>query len=238
VELMVVITIAAVVTGMTLAGYRSMATGNERTSCQTNLFQIYSALSLYSQDHDGFYPPYEPGNAAGAHGLGLWSLYAVESNTSHDQPANIGEEFYVNSNPTLIQKPIALYVKSRKQLHCPADTDNDYFFDPADASQTTINPSYLSYQVQDNGQWTYRPWRGVADGNWNAARQLIRYDTNGRYAFCARPPMPSSPGARGTAGRATSTTCSSSAARCARCRCRRPTPIIRCRRPRRPSLRR
>jgi len=68
-ELMVVIAIAAIVTGMTLSGYRSVADGNERVSCQTNLTQIYSALQLYGKDHDGFYPPFNPSAPAGSRGL-------------------------------------------------------------------------------------------------------------------------------------------------------------------------
>jgi prepilin-type N-terminal cleavage/methylation domain-containing protein len=178
VELLVVIAIAAIVTGMTLSGYRSIADGNERVSCQTNLTQIYSAIQLYRKDFDGFYPTFDPSATAGNQGLGLWALYSLPSNASQDKPSPIGEEFTIPG--TQIEKPFALYIKNRKQLHCPADSDHEDFFDVADATNTQIDPSFLSYQVQDpaSAEWTYLPWRGVADGQWNANRQLLREQTS------------------------------------------------------------
>lgn len=170
VELMVVITIAAIVTGMTLGGYRSLADGNERVSCQTNLTQLYSAIQLYNKDYDGFYPFYDPAGtlaADGSKGLGLWALYAMKTESTPNEPAHLGEKILGTDH----DKPFALYVRNRKLLHCPSDKDNEFFTDATDT--TKINMNYLSYQVKDGTEMTYQPWRGVADGNWNTKRQLI-----------------------------------------------------------------
>jgi prepilin-type N-terminal cleavage/methylation domain-containing protein len=171
VELMVVITIAAVITAMTVGGYRSVAEGNQRVSCQTNLTQIYQALRLYSNDYDGFFPAYDPTSATGK-GLGLWALYAKQSNSSPDQPADLGETFLLNPQQ---EKPFAIYLRSRKQLHCPADTENESWT-TTDAGNM-INTSFLSYQVQDGATWTYQPWRGVSGSDWRVKRQLLRYNS-------------------------------------------------------------
>ncbi len=171
VELMVVVAIAAIVSGLTLGGYRSVADGNERVSCQTNLTQIYSAIQLYSKDYDGYYPYHDPGATLdGTTGLGLWALYALRSEASADQPAPLGEQFGGSDH----DKPFGLYARNRKILHCPADADNSDFLDAAGA----ISNSYLSYQVQDGTEWTYQPWRGVADGQWNTKRQLLLFQTS------------------------------------------------------------
>jgi prepilin-type N-terminal cleavage/methylation domain-containing protein len=174
VELLVVIAIAAIVTGMTLGGYRSMADGNERVSCQTNLTQIYAAMQLYTKDYDGYYPFYDPSTTLdGTKGLGLWALYGLRSDASSDQIADIGEQFPGSDH----DKPIGTYVRNRKLLHCPADADNDYFL--AAGSNTQIDMNYLSYQMLDGVDWTYQPWRGVTtDTQWNANRQLLRVQTS------------------------------------------------------------
>lgn len=171
VELMVVITIAVAITALTVGGYRSIAEGNQRVSCQTNLTQIYQALRLYSNDYDGFFPYHDPSNTLGrGTGLGLWALYAKQSSTSPDQLAQLGEVF----PGTAQEKPFAFYLRSRKQLHCPADTDHEFWTTTDGGS--VIDTNYLSYQVQDGTTWTYQPWRGItSSSDPDVKRQLLRY---------------------------------------------------------------
>ena len=173
VELLVVIAIAAVVSGITLSGYRTVADGNARVSCQTNLTQIYSAIQLYSKDYDGYYPYYDPAATLdGTKGLGLWALYGFRSDASSDKIADFGDVLAGSQH----NKPFGVYIRSRKQLHCPADADNADFF--SDAAQTITNMNFLSYQVLDGTEQTYQPWRGVTDDTlWNAKRQLLRFRT-------------------------------------------------------------
>jgi prepilin-type N-terminal cleavage/methylation domain-containing protein len=174
VELMVVLAIAAVVSGITLSGYRSVADGNKRVSCQTNLRQIYSALQLYSKDNNGFYPDFNPAQPAGQRHLGLWALYSLPREGAPDEPALLNEQFRINGFDIDHKKPYALYVKSRKQLHCPADVDHEVY--AIDNPTNQIDMNYLSYQVLDGTEWTYQPWRGVTnDALWNANRQLMRF---------------------------------------------------------------
>ncbi|HEY0072732.1 MAG TPA: type II secretion system protein [Abditibacteriaceae bacterium] len=178
VELMVVLAIAAVVSGITLSGYRSVADGNKRVSCQTNLRQIYAALQLYSKDNNGFYPDFNPTRPAGEKHLGLWALYSLPREGAPDEPALLDENFIIDGITVDHKKPYGLYVKSRKQLHCPADVDRDYFV--LDSNTNQIDMNYLSYQVQDGTEWTYQPWRGVTDDRvWNADRQLLRFNNTG-----------------------------------------------------------
>lgn len=185
VELMVVIAIAAVVSGITLGGYRSVADGNQRVSCQTNLRQIYGALQLYGKDNEGFYPPYDPTNSLGGNkGIGLWALYARPSNDTIDKVAELDDPMAVRDPATGVvtpipdhKQPFALYVKNRRQLHCPADVDNDYFYTD-ETTKNVIDMNYLSYQGQDGTEYTYQPWRGVTDSTvWNVERQLLRFET-------------------------------------------------------------
>lgn len=184
VELLVVISIAAVVSGLTLGGYRSVSDGNQRVSCQTNLTQIYQALQLYSKDYDGFYPRYDKtdntvASPDGVRGIGLWALYGT---IHHVPPANttislndvsdVGEQF----PGTGLDKPLGMYLRNSKQLHCPADAEHEDFRIPVDSN--TINQEFLSYQTIDpeTNEYTYQPWRSITnDADWRARRQLLRY---------------------------------------------------------------
>ena len=177
VELMVVILIASVMMAIAFSGYRSMGDGNQRVSCQTNLRQIYAALRLYNADYNGFSPHYDPtnilNNTPPKKGIGLWSLYVLASNSSPDEPARLGESF-----PSGAAKPVGLYIRNHKQLHCPTDSDHEERFMPGTTDQ--FDKEYFSYQTLDaaSNEWTYQPYRttNIADANYK--RQLMRY-TNG-----------------------------------------------------------
>ena len=169
VELLVVIAIAGVLAAITLGGYRSIGEGQSRTSCQTNLTQIYSALRLYSADANGFMPYYDPNNTLGnGKKLGLWALYALPSNGSGDVTASLSETL-----PGGHVKPIGTYLRNPKQLHCPADVDHEDRFDLTFPNQ--FDMSYLSYQVQDGSDWTYQTSRTTVQTDPLFSRQLMRY---------------------------------------------------------------
>jgi prepilin-type N-terminal cleavage/methylation domain-containing protein len=138
IELMVVLAIAGVVTSITIGGYREMTDGNKRTTCQTNLRQIYQGLRLYANDQNGLYPPYDP-RTTPQKGIGLWALYAYPK----DPP-------FTHEMVDVGNKPVARYIRNPKVFHCPADnqdTANNLY---ADITKTRLNPDYLSYQLIDD----------------------------------------------------------------------------------------
>jgi prepilin-type N-terminal cleavage/methylation domain-containing protein len=180
VELMVVIAIGAMLLAITLGGYRSIATGNQRVSCQTNLTQIYAALRQYSSDYDGFAPYYNPTTLrSGERGLGLWALYAMPQNGSFRDPASPSSSNANNLLPGGLKKPIGLYLRNYKQMHCPVDFDNEERFD----ANGEFIQAYFSYQGLDdrgdtnasNDEQTYQSSRVLDATNRYFDRQLLRY---------------------------------------------------------------
>jgi prepilin-type N-terminal cleavage/methylation domain-containing protein len=154
IELMVVLAIAAVVTSLTVGGYREMSDGNKRTSCQTNLTQIYQGLRLYANDEAGLYPPYKVNPAPPNEGIGLWALYTYpkDGSAGGSVMADVGV------------KPVGRYVRNPKVFHCPADvTPKDSTIDHenlyTNTTKNQFNPNYLSYQRADDNIQTYLPWR-------------------------------------------------------------------------------
>lgn len=175
VELMVVIVIASVIVAITLGGYRSMADGNLRVSCQTNLSAIYTALRLYADDSAGFFPYHDGDDTLGkGKYIGLWALYLKPSNASQELPAFDGET--VDGTQTGLEKPIGIYLRHHKQLHCPADYDNEQRFTGVSTAWgwREFDPNYLSYQVKDGADWTYQSSRTTVTTNPEFKRQLMR----------------------------------------------------------------
>lgn len=163
IEVLVVISIAAIISAITLGGFGTVAAGNKRTSCQANLTQIYVACQQYAADEGGKFPYYEPGPPN--RNIGLWSLYTFPSSTDSSRIATVGD------------KPVERYLRSSKSLHCPNDNrDNNDLY--TDETRTAYNPDYLSYQVRDPDSlaWTYNPVRTTdrSDADWN--RQLLPFN--------------------------------------------------------------
>jgi type II secretory pathway pseudopilin PulG len=175
IEVMVVLAIAAVVTSITVSGFRSLTDGNRRTTCQTNMSQIYASLRLYAADNANQVPYYNPRGTTGEKSIGLWALYAFPRTSDND-----------NIAPKTENKPVDLYLRSAKVLHCPADLDVKSasaiqstvpVFQPDDPTQ--YNRGYLSYQTFDNGTpdddtddvYLYDPMRTPTQGasGFNAA---------------------------------------------------------------------
>ncbi len=137
VEIIVVLTIAAILSGIVFSAFKSVNEGNKKTSCQTNMVQIYQGLRLYGQDFNGEFPsfnPHLPGDATAAtggavdngqpSGLGLWALYA------YPKPAAAGTNLDCDGRTTQLppteatsnnEAPLASYIKSPRSFHCPYD---------------------------------------------------------------------------------------------------------------------
>jgi len=163
VEILVVLAIAVVLLGVTLSGYSSVRAGNRRTNCQANLVQVYQAIRLYSDDHDGRVPYYDPdSNLTEGKGIGLWALYAFPDSSD---PSKIAPEGV---------KPEGTYVRNPKVLHCPSDADNDQML----SASKEYNMEYLSYQQQDNLEYEYNPIRTTDTNDADWQRQLLHYDNS------------------------------------------------------------
>ena len=166
IEITVVLAIAAVVSAITLGGFRSLSENNQRTGCQANMAQIYLAMRQYATDNDGQAPPYYRDETSNKPlGIGLWALWTfprdidpADANPNKSLPAKPKE-----TDTTKSQKPLAVYLRTAKLLHCPADTESDAedgglshseLF--TDSNNDTYNPKYVSYQNHDY-TYTYEP---------------------------------------------------------------------------------
>jgi hypothetical protein len=135
-----------------MSGFTSLRTSNRKTSCQTNLTQIYQAIRLYAQDNE--YPPfYNPGSANSSqpsNGLGLWALYTYPDPANQNLPAPIDKT-------GATQIPMGVYLRNVSAFHCPSD-NSDWDHDGISSNQAysvdnattrVLNPEYLSYQTVD-----------------------------------------------------------------------------------------
>lgn len=201
IELMVVLAVAAIVSAITLGGFKEMREGNKRVACQTNLSQLYQAARLYAADEGGKLPFYGKVTSAGVEpydcsagpavatlptntGIGLWALYTF--------PEGRGDAAKFGTIAPTGAAPIERYLRSAKSLHCPsdiADGRENLYADPD--NKTKLNPNYLSYQVCDDGKEvpsttggtpTYSSVRTTnsADANWK--RQLLHFKPDGSDA--------------------------------------------------------
>lgn len=162
-EILVVLAIAAVVTGITVGGFKEMRAGNKRVACATNLSQIYQAARLYAADEDGKFPVYETDCTTDPTGIGLWALYTFPRDGASSEL------------PEVDTKPIDRYVRSSKVFNCPAHLDEEGDRELLhDGSE--YNPEYLSYQTCDDGSPTYASSRTDSTTDLNWQRQLIHYD--------------------------------------------------------------
>lgn len=172
IEILVVLAIVAIVSSITLGGFKEMTQGNKRISCQTNLVQIYQASRLYAADEGGKFPFYgkvtatsvEPYNCATPTdtentGIGLWSLYTFPVSP----PSQVSNS-----------APIERYIRSAKVLHCPSALDNGSLLV---AGTSVIDEEFLSYQTCDGDRPTYSSLR-LTDASdkskWN--RQLVHFN--------------------------------------------------------------
>lgn len=206
IEILVVLVLATILSSITFGAFRSISQGNKRTTCQSNLAQIYKSARLYAQDYNGKFPYLNaegaPNQAATPQGgIGLWSLYTFPKkgadNCSTDYSTGLDLPLAGQDGTQL-----AGYVRSAKIFHCPSDR-----FDKSiqvRTSSTTcapvtgptaslsiqqndityLNPSYLSYQTIDDlgptPRDTYSSFRPALSVTPFTAekRQLIYFTTN------------------------------------------------------------
>jgi prepilin-type N-terminal cleavage/methylation domain-containing protein len=178
VEVLVVISIAVLLLGISLGGYSAMRASNQRTNCAADMAQVYQAIRMYADDYNGRPPYYDPEEHLNAgKGIGLWALYAFPDNDNPDEVAIDGSKYQ------------GTYLRNVTMLHCPSDGENSVLKD----NNGVFNIPYVSYQHPDdltNGiEYTYNPVRttNVQDPNWS--RQLVHFDgslTN--PGFVKRPP--------------------------------------------------
>ena len=174
-ELLVVIGIAAFIASLALGGFSSYQGSQRRSTCQSNLVQIYRACRLYANDNDS-YPPLLTNTTDGRVG-GLALLWG------RTEPS---------SNGAIVRPPIdssLSYLKSSSALHCPADVDYKNTVNPSSPlptksdgnGGTVIDPAYLSYQKADKDdpteptQFTYNDKRTGQTGDPDFARQLQHF---------------------------------------------------------------
>ena len=167
IEILVVLAIVAIVSSITLGGYKEMTSGNKRVSCQTNLVQIYQAARLYAGDEGGKFPYFKQNASAGTctttEGIGLWSLYTFPKTTDFNTIAPVGSA------------PVERYLRSTKVLHCPSDYQNDKLYSDL-VTKTDYNPDYLSYQKCDGDIGTYATTRATSTADTKWKRQLLHFD--------------------------------------------------------------
>lgn len=108
-EILVVLSIIAVLAALLFPAFYAARRSGERTSCVSNLHQVGLALSLYLQDYDGKYPMAV--NPADWLTPGRWRM------GPDDDPA------FESIAPTLPQlhEVIQPYIRSRGVFHCVAD---------------------------------------------------------------------------------------------------------------------
>jgi prepilin-type N-terminal cleavage/methylation domain-containing protein len=96
VELLIVISVIAVLTGLLFPVLTSVRERARIVYCVNNLKQIGAALHMYAQDHDGFVPPYT--NC-------LDSNYLIPN----------------SNNPNLFEAAYYSYTKNKQIWYCPLD---------------------------------------------------------------------------------------------------------------------
>ena len=133
IEILVVLAIAAIVSSIVFAAFKSIGEGNKKTSCQGNMVQIYQALRLYGQDFNGEFPSYNvhtvgaTTNSVGARasaGLGLWALYAYPKYVATGNNLDcdgLTTQLPPTESSDNNQAPLASYIKSPRVFHCPYD---------------------------------------------------------------------------------------------------------------------
>lgn len=210
VEIIVVLAIAALLSSIIFAAFKSVGEGNKKTSCQNNMVQIYQALRLYGQDFNGQFPSYNPaGLVEGttdkprpANGLGLWALYAYPTSAELDCDGRT-TQLPATEAPDTRVAPLASYIKSPRFFHCPYDDFDSKVVTGTgcrvpstttvlNSSQLSItgadglpyfNPFYNSYQTVDD-----QPAGGSALNNATyssfrepkSSRQLVYYTSKAK----------------------------------------------------------
>lgn len=167
IEILVVLAIAALLSSIVFSAFKSVNEGNKKTSCQSNMVQIYQALRLYGQDFNGQFPSYNPhtvditdttnagGPVAGREhsGLGLWALYAYPKQVATGNNLDcdgVTTQLPVTEATSTNEAPLASYLKSPRFFHCPYDSfEREVMTTSTDcgvASGTKLKTDVLTYK--------------------------------------------------------------------------------------------
>lgn len=161
IEILVVLAIAAIISSIVFAAFKSVNEGNKKTTCQSNLVQIYQALRLYGQDFNGQFPSYNPHTPSdvtdavagrAASGLGLWALYAYPKQAATGDNLDcdgITTQLPAMEATSTNEAPLASYIKSPRFFHCPYDSFESKVEASAGcgaASGTKLKTDVLDYQ--------------------------------------------------------------------------------------------
>lgn len=188
IELLVVLAVIAIVTSISFGAFKSVSEGNKRTSCQSNMQQLYKSLRLYGQDYDGQLPylnengdpdmktaatsPYNNVVQTPRGGIGLWSLYTY-AKVGNPRPSNVLPTDSTNCSSSSVDLPAQLednsqadfvglagYIRNPKIFHCPADNfaHDVQYRDLTDTS----NPTYECKTTNVNS-----PTLLIKDGDYN-----------------------------------------------------------------------
>ncbi len=187
IELLVVLALIAIISAIAFGAFKSVSEGNKRTSCQSNLSQIYKSVRLYAQDYDGNLPylneqgdpnmaNYTDVSATPRGGIGLWSLYTF-GKPGFQSPVPYPANGDTNCSPTSVDLPAQVedssqvaagyvgltgYVRSTKIFHCPADNfahDVEY--------RDLTDKSTPTYECKTTSQPVNSPTLLVPVGNYN-----------------------------------------------------------------------
>ena len=169
VEIIVVLAIAALLSSIVFAAFKSVNEGNKKTTCQGNMVQIYQALRLYGQDFNGQFPSFNPHLAGQPNalnggavdngrpsGLGLWALYAYPKQVATFNNLDCdGRTTQLPPTETTGngEAPLASYIKSPKVFHCPYDQFEKKVIKTNTAcnavDDTVLSTDVLTYQDAD-----------------------------------------------------------------------------------------
>jgi prepilin-type N-terminal cleavage/methylation domain-containing protein len=112
IELLVVIAVIAVIAALLLPALSRAKEQSRLTVCLNNLRQIGAAFSMYTDDHDGLFPPdhvLDPND-----GQPRWTYFGVGGT----EP--ILELFH--AVPRKAHRPLDKYVRTPEVFHCPEDS--------------------------------------------------------------------------------------------------------------------
>jgi general secretion pathway protein G len=177
IEVLVVISIIAIVAAILLPVIARVKAEAKKTACLSNLSQIGKAMLMYMTDYDDLFPygldPVDKNQPV------IWSGY----------PAWYAEIPYM----PMLHEVLQPYIRSREVFHCPSDTgsevvDNQFplVLKSSPSMFATFGSSYfyrteLAFRRQSHSSMQYPAWTNVSFdgcGHWHSLERMLRpYDS-------------------------------------------------------------
>ena len=138
IELLVVIAIIAILAAILFPVFAKAREAARQTSCLSNLKQLSTALTMYTQDFDEALPGASPGNAASPWGHWVPGIWVSDS-----APCNVtqGALFPYVKNAAVYQCPSDSHAKTKLLSYSVNSTTN--FQSLAACSQPATTPTYV-----------------------------------------------------------------------------------------------